>query len=56
MFDEALSNELLAGICLHLQQQRARADDALCKMVEANTRRFAGVGSAHRPRKQNAID
>ncbi|WP_426801906.1 hypothetical protein [Xanthomonas campestris] len=56
MFDEALSNELLAGICLHLQQQRARANDALCKMVEANTHRFAGVRPAHRPRRPNAID
>ncbi|WP_258873342.1 transposase [Xanthomonas campestris] len=56
LLDEALSDELLASSRLYLQQQRSLGHDVFRATVEANTRRFAGVGSAHRPRKPNAID
>ncbi|MCD0252371.1 transposase [Xanthomonas campestris] len=56
LLDEALSDELLASIRLHLQQQRALGHDAFRAMAEAKTRRFAGIRPAHRPRKQSAID
>ncbi|WP_407461419.1 transposase [Xanthomonas campestris] len=56
LLDEALSDELLASIRLHLQQQRALGHDAFRAMVEAKTHRFAGVRPAHRPRKQSAVD
>ncbi|WDJ96137.1 transposase [Xanthomonas campestris pv. incanae] len=56
LLDEALSDELLASIRLHLQQQRALGHDAFRAIVEAKTRRFAGIRPAHRPRKQSAID
>ncbi|RJU12595.1 hypothetical protein XcmpCFBP7700_16610 [Xanthomonas campestris] len=51
VLDEALSDELLASIRLHLQQQRALGHDAL-----ARSRRFAGVRPAHRSGKPNPID
>ncbi|MBV6836249.1 hypothetical protein KWH01_02840 [Xanthomonas campestris pv. merremiae] len=38
-----LSDELLASIRFHLQQQRALGHDAFRAMVEAKTRRFAGI-------------
>ncbi|PPU47610.1 transposase [Xanthomonas arboricola] len=53
---EALSDELLASIRRHLQQQRALGHDALRAIVEAKTRRFAGFRPAHRPRKPSPID
>ncbi|WP_235858386.1 transposase [Xanthomonas euroxanthea] len=53
--DEALSDELLSSIRLHLQQQ-ALGHDAFRAMVEAKTHRFAGVRPAHRPRKPNTAD
>ncbi|WP_425519256.1 hypothetical protein [Xanthomonas cannabis] len=56
LLDEALSDELLASIHLHLQQQRALGHDAFRAMVEAKTHRFAGVRPAHRPRKPNTAD
>ncbi|WP_235657294.1 transposase [Xanthomonas citri] len=57
LLDEALSDELLASIRLHLQQQRALGHDAFRAMVEeAKTHRFAGVRPAHRPRKPNTAD
>ncbi|MBV6742509.1 hypothetical protein [Xanthomonas vasicola] len=56
LLDEALSDELLTSIRLHLQQQRALGHDAFRAMVEAKTRRFAGVRPAHRPRKPNTAD
>lgn len=56
LLDEALSDDLLASIRLHLQQQRALGHDAFRAMVEAKTRRFAGIGPAHQPRKPSAID
>ncbi|MGY4892996.1 UNVERIFIED_CONTAM: transposase [Xanthomonas axonopodis] len=56
LLDEALSDELLASIRLHLQQQRALGHDAFRAMVEAKTHRFAGVRPAHRPRNTNTAD
>ncbi|NEK70351.1 MAG: transposase, partial [Xanthomonas perforans] len=53
---EALSDELLASIRLHLQQQRALGHDAFRAMVQAKTHRFAGVRPAHRPRNTNTAD
>lgn len=53
LLDEVLSDELLADIRIHLQQQRALGHDAFRSMVEAKTRRFAGVRPAHRPRKSS---
>lgn len=48
MLDEALSDELLASIRFHLQQQRALGHDVFRGMVEANTHRFGGVRPASR--------
>ncbi|OAX86256.1 transposase [Xanthomonas nasturtii] len=56
MLDEGLPDELLASIRLHLQQQRALGHDAFRAMVEAKTRRFAGVRPAHRPLKPSTVD
>ena len=56
LLDEALSDELLESIRLHLQQQRALGHDAFRAMVEAKTDRFAGVRPAHRPRRPNTAD
>ncbi|MBN8481914.1 MAG: transposase [Xanthomonadales bacterium] len=46
---EVLDDEDLAAIRIHLQQQRAYGRDAFQAIVEAKTRRFAGVRPAHRP-------
>ena len=51
MLAEAISDEDLAAIRLYLQQQRAYGRDDFRSMVEAKTRRFAGVRPAHRPAK-----
>ncbi|MBO9859381.1 hypothetical protein J7396_22290 [Xanthomonas sp. A1809] len=56
LLDEALCDELLASIRLHLQQQRALGHGAFRAMIEAKTHRFAGVRPAHRPRNPNTID
>uniref|UniRef100_UPI003CE53E4B transposase n=1 Tax=Xanthomonas phaseoli TaxID=1985254 RepID=UPI003CE53E4B len=56
LLNEALSDELLANIRLHLQQQRALGHDTFRAMVEVKTHRFAGVRPAHRPRKPNTDD
>ncbi|MXV07237.1 MULTISPECIES: transposase [unclassified Xanthomonas] len=56
LLDEVLSDELLADIRMYLQQQRALGHDAFRSMVEAKTRRFAGVRPAHRPRKPTTIN
>ncbi|WP_253656797.1 hypothetical protein [Xanthomonas citri] len=56
LLNEALSDELLANIRLHLQQQRALGHDTFRAMVEVQTHRFAGVRPAHRPRKPNTDD
>ena len=52
---EAISDEDLAAIRLYLQQQRAYGRDDFRAMVEAKTRRFAGVRPAHRPAKAKSI-
>ena len=49
LLSEALNDEDLAAIRLYLQQQRAYGRDDFRAMVEAKTRRFAGVRPAHRP-------
>lgn len=46
---ETLSDDDLAAIRAYLQQQRAWGGDDFRAMVEAKTRRFAGVRPAHRP-------
>lgn len=46
---ETLSDDDLAAIRTYLQQQRALGRDDFRTMVEAKTRRFAGVRPAHRP-------
>ena len=51
MLAEAISEEDLAAIRLYLQQQRAYGRDDFRAMVEAKSRRFAGVRPAHRPPK-----
>ncbi|QTK48225.1 hypothetical protein XeaCFBP3836p_03145 [Xanthomonas euvesicatoria pv. alfalfae] len=56
LLDEGLSDELLASIRLHLQQQRALRHDAFRAMVEAKTHRFTGIRPAHRPRRPNTAD
>ncbi|EWC50956.1 transposase [Xanthomonas citri pv. glycines] len=56
LLDEALSDELLADIRLHLQQQRALSHDAFRVMVQAKTNRFDGVRPAHRLRKPATAD
>ncbi|WP_238151796.1 MULTISPECIES: transposase [Xanthomonas] len=56
LVDERLSDELLASIRLHLQEQRALNQAAFCAMVLAKTRPFAGVMPAHWPSKPSTED
>jgi putative transposase len=49
LLTEALNDEDLAAVRLYLQQQRAYGRDDFRTMVEAKTRRFAGVRPPHRP-------
>jgi len=51
---EALADDDLAAIRLHLQQQRALGRDDFRAMVESRTLRFAGVRPAHRPARRVA--
>ncbi len=51
MLAEAINDEDLATFRLYLQQQRAYGRDDFRAMVEAKTRRFAGVRPAHRSAK-----
>jgi putative transposase len=51
---EALSEESLLMIRAYLQQQRALGSDEFRAMVEAKTRRFAGIRPAHRPSNRSA--
>jgi putative transposase len=46
---EGISDDDLTSIRVYLQQQRALGRDAFRSMVEAKTKRFAGVRPAHRP-------
>lgn len=50
LLGEALSDDELHAIRSYLQQQRALGRDEFRTMVEAKTRRFAGIRPAHRPR------
>jgi putative transposase len=50
---EALSDDDLQNIRAYLQQQRALGRDDFRAMVEAKTRRFAGIRPAHRPLSKN---
>jgi putative transposase len=52
LLSESLSDEDLQAIRAYLQQQRALGRDDFRAMVEAKTRRFAGVRPAHRPRHE----
>ncbi|PPT49043.1 hypothetical protein XarbCFBP8147_14460 [Xanthomonas arboricola] len=56
LVDEPLSDELLASIRLHLQQQRALDQAAFRTTVVAKTRPFAGVRPAHWPSKLSTAD
>lgn len=49
LLSETISDDDLAAIRAYLQQQRALGRDDFRTMVEAKTRRFAGVRPAHRP-------
>lgn len=49
LLNEAVSDDELAAVRRYLQQQRAYGRDDFRAMVEAKTRRFAGVRPAHRP-------
>jgi putative transposase len=49
---EALPEDELRTIRLHLQQQRAWGSDDFRAMVEAKTLHFAGFRPAHRPRRE----
>ncbi|MGY1520253.1 transposase [Luteimonas sp. A482] len=53
LLDEAIPDDTLADIRHYLQQQRAWGRDDFRAMVEAKTRRFAGVRPAHRPRRSD---
>jgi putative transposase len=54
LLHETLSDEDLKSIRLHLQQQRALGRDDFRAMVEAKTKRFAGVRPPHRPPRENS--
>ena len=51
LLDDALTSEQIVEIRAYLQQQRAWGRDDFRAMIEAKTRRFAGVRPAHRPSK-----
>jgi putative transposase len=51
LLDEVLDEEALTEIRDYLQQQRAFGRDGFRTMVEAKTKRFAGIRPAHRPRR-----
>ena len=53
---DSLPADMLAEIRQYLQQQRAWGRDDFRAMVEAKTRRFAGVRPAHRPRRAAQAD
>ena len=49
--EEVLTDGMIQEIRAYLQQQRALGCDDFRAMVEAKTRRFAGIRPAHRPPK-----
>jgi putative transposase len=56
LLDEAVSDDELSAIRQYLQQQRAWGRGDFRAMVEAKTRRFAGVRPAHRPAKTSVAE
>jgi len=52
LLHEGISDDDLLAIRIYLQQQRALGRDAFKSMVEAKTKRFAGVRPAHRPPRE----
>jgi len=56
LLQETLSDDDLKAIRIYLQQQRALGRDDFRAMVEAKTRRFAGVRPPHRPPRDNSND
>jgi putative transposase len=56
LLHETLSADDLKAIRTYLQQQRALGRDDFRAMVEAKTRRFAGIRPAHRPPHPNSND
>jgi putative transposase len=54
LLHETLSNDELKAIRTYLQQQRALGRDDFRAMVEAKTKRFAGIRPAHRPPRDNS--
>jgi len=52
LLNETVSDDEMLAIRTYLQQQRALGHDAFKAMVEAKTRRFAGIRPAHRPRRK----
>ncbi|PPT56895.1 hypothetical protein XarbCFBP8138_05695 [Xanthomonas arboricola] len=55
LIDDAVSDELLASIRHHLQQQRVLGHDTFRAIVGTKIRRFASVRPAHRLRKPSAV-
>jgi len=51
LLQESISEDTLQEIRTYLNQQRALGRDDFQSMVEAKTRRFAGIRPPHRPRK-----
>jgi putative transposase len=51
LLDECMGEQELAAIRIYLQQQRAYGRDDFQALVEAKTKRFAGVRPAHRPKR-----
>jgi putative transposase len=54
LLDESLSEDTIQEVRAFLNQQRAMGRDDFRAMVEAKTRRFAGIRPAQRPRKLRA--
>lgn len=54
LLHETLSDDDLTAIRTYLQQQRVLGKDDFRDMVEAKTRRFAGVRPAHRPSRNKS--
>jgi putative transposase len=54
LLHETLSDDELKAIRTYLQQQRALGRDDFRAMVEAKTKRFAGIRPAHRPPRDNS--
>ena len=51
LFQDAMTDEVLAEIRIYLQQQRALGSSAFQQRVEQQTKRYAAARPAHRPRR-----